>query len=133
MATRRLVATAVLLAVGVLGACKKYDPVDTTQTGDLSDSDPRYYEDNTPYDEYPIQANSGMQLTVEMSSDEFDAFVIVLDGGGDPVAGDDDGGGGTNARLVWEIPSSGNYSVLANCFGPDDRGAYEIHIKTERR
>lgn len=120
------------LMVGTLGGCKQYDPVSIEESGELADGDPLYWEDDTPYDEYIIEANSGMQLSVEMFSEEFDAFVLVLDSDGDLVAQDDDGGGGTDARLTWRVQWSGRYRVLANCYRPSDRGYYEINIRTTR-
>lgn len=69
---------------------------------------------NAPYN--AIGSNiflwTGEQITIEMKSSNFDAFLGVYSSG-NWVATDDNSGGGTNAKIVFTAPSPGTYGIYA--------------------
>jgi len=55
--------------------------------------------------------NSGM-VDVKLTSNDFDAYLVLLDAKGNAVGQDDDSGGGTNARITMQL-APGSYWVVA--------------------
>ena len=74
------------------------------------------YIDSTFADVYQMTLGSATQIDLRMNSNDFDAYLTVLDGKGNLVAYDDDSGGGTNARVTQNL-QAGTYYVLAKQFG----------------
>lgn len=144
MTTRRLLSAAALLAA--VSCAPKAEPVSIEESGTLEEGDSLYEEDESYYDEFTIEAARGMNITIELESDDFDAFLMLFGPGGSMVDVDDDSDpdGGTDARIETEAPSSGTYKIFANSLWapgecpplPDGsrscefEGAYTIRITT---
>ena len=47
-------------------------------------------EDGSFYDSYPLDAKSGESFTIALESDEFDAFVALIDAEGNIIEQNDD-------------------------------------------
>ena len=96
--------------------------------------------DTSFYDEYTFNANAGQQVSVSMSSTQFDTYLFLLKPSEtapqQSSLQDDDGGGGTNSRIpatsgVITLPETGTYSILANAFQPPTNGgtgAYSVTL-----
>jgi pimeloyl-ACP methyl ester carboxylesterase len=54
-------------------------------------------------------------VRIEMSSEDFDTFLYLVDENGRVIAGDDDGGTGLNSRIAVTLPG-GEYWVVATSF-----------------
>ena len=70
------------------------------------------YPDATFADVYQVKVAKDATLDIRLTSSDFDAELILLDGKGSVVARDQDGGGGTNSRITGPLPA-GNYFVVA--------------------
>ena len=78
----------------------------------------------------PVSTRSGSPIsTLEMDSDDVDAFLRVLAGDGTTIATDDDGGSGTNARVDFRAPDAGDYLVLATSYEAGETGAYSLRVR----
>jgi hypothetical protein len=80
---------------------------------------------------YSFSAEAGMAVTITLDSDDFDAFLYLLDKDGMFLALDDDGGGGRNAKLVYVLPYTGTYYVEATQYPfetPGETGSFKISI-----
>ena len=68
-------------------------------------------------DRWTLSGSEDDQLTIFLSSDDFDTFLELFDEDGNLVASNDDGGGGSNS-LLWNIllPETGEYSISARSF-----------------
>jgi serine protease Do len=86
--------------------------------------------DGSFFNAYTFRANAGQRLTIDMVSNEIDAYLILLDPNGRDIAQNDDGGGGTNARLMTVVPATGTYTVLANSYSSGEAGEYELRVAT---
>ncbi|HEX8285466.1 MAG TPA: pre-peptidase C-terminal domain-containing protein [Pyrinomonadaceae bacterium] len=95
--------------------------------------------DGTRYDVYRFNGTAGQQVSITLTSSDFDAYLFLaqLDGQDLIVLGeDDDGGGGSNARVpsgggLATLPFTGTYYVLANAFDPSDTlGNYALTLAT---
>ena len=77
------------------------------------------------YDTYTFRGRAGEGLTIQMSSDQVDTYVILQGPNGFQVD-NDDGGEGTNSSLEASLPADGEYSVLATTYAPGETGPYEL-------
>lgn len=86
--------------------------VGQTTSGRLSDTD-ELYPDTTYYQRWQFSARTGQDLTVDLSSPDFDPVLIVR-GAADSSMINDDGGPGCASRVVFTAPGSGPFTVLVN-------------------
>jgi hypothetical protein len=105
-----------------------------TVTGALEDGDSEL-EDGRFYDAYAYTARAGERLSVQLRSEDFDAYVIVgrmVDGEFQEVASNDDAedGEGLNSSLEVELEEDGRYLIQATTFSPGAEGAYELVVGT---
>jgi hypothetical protein len=66
-----------------------------------------------------------------MNSQQFDSYLRLENPFGQQVAEDDDGGGFPNAKIVYLVPQSGNYRIIATSFN-GGLGAYDLIIEQFR-
>ncbi len=88
--------------------------------------------DNSYFNAYTFDAEQGQRITIDMISDQLDAYLILIDPNGQDIAQDDDGGGGTNARLVTTATASGTYTILANSYSVGEVGEYRLQVEAGR-
>ncbi|MEB3359529.1 MAG: trypsin-like peptidase domain-containing protein [Synechococcales bacterium] len=93
------------------------------ETSNILDSDRSYFN------AYTFEARAGQRILIDMLSNEIDAYLILIAPDGQDLGQDDDSGGGTNARLVATAPVSGEYTILANSYGPGEVGLYNIRVE----
>ncbi len=99
-----------------------------TMTGQLTGADAKL-SDGSPYQAWTYIGQAGEQIEVNVASADFDAYAIIQDGNGTRLAADDDSGGGTNARIVYTLPYTGAYRLVANTYRPNASGSYTISVK----
>jgi hypothetical protein len=85
--------------------------------------------DGTFADVWTFQGNAGQAVTIDVMSDEFDAYGQLLDAAGNRLAEDDDTGGNLNARITYTLPATGQYQIVVNNFGDTRRsGLYRVWL-----
>lgn len=84
--------------------------------------------DNSFFNVYTFEGAAGQQVTIEMDSQDFDPFLILLSPRGRDLAQDDDGGGDKNARIVATLPANGTYTLIANSAQGGESGTYRLQI-----
>ncbi len=75
--------------------------------------------DSTYADMFLFRAPRDGDITIDLSSGDFDSFLIVRDAEGGTLATDDDGGDGTNSRITLHVTSGQTYRIIANSYGED--------------
>lgn len=126
---KKFVPTTLGLIALALAGCSHPEPVDQTHNGELTDSDPKVEQDNSPYDEYTFDADEGWTITAEMRSTAFDTYLWLIGPNGTSLVQDDDGlGDGTNSRITYTAPERGTYTLRANSYDGAGRGAYSVHV-----
>lgn len=86
-------------------------------------------QDQTFADIWTFQGTAGQTITIDVMSDEFDAYAQLLDAAGNRLAEDDDSGGNLNARISYTLPATGQYQIVVNNFGDTRRtGLYRIWL-----
>lgn len=119
-----------MAAALLLAGCDAPQPYDETHEGTLTDEDEKVEDDDSPFDNYPFEADEGWIITAEMRSDAFDSYLWLISPGGSSLQQDDDGfGEGTlHSRITYTAPERGRYIVRANSRDGSGRGAYTLHI-----
>ena len=80
-------------------------------------------------DLWTVQAQSGQTLTAELTSADFDAWLMLMrPTDAELVAEDDDSGDGTNARITFDVADGGQYLLVASSYDAGDTGDYEIRV-----
>ena len=99
-----------------------------TVSGQLSVGDPRL-SDNSVYQAWTYIGARGERIRIDVMSSAFDAYAILEDASGKVLARDDDSGGGTNARIVFTLPASGAYMIVANTYRQGGYGPYTLSVR----
>ena len=101
---------------------------DSAVTGVLDPTDCDL-DDGTKIDFWEFQGTTGQTVTIDMTSSEFDTFLLLINPALAVAAFDDDGGDGTNSRIVFTLDASGTWTIGANGFGPSDLGNYNLMLE----
>jgi hypothetical protein len=91
----------------------------TLATGELADA-------------YLLDAAPGASYAIELTSDAFDAYLVVIAPNGE-VARNDDSGGTRNAALTIEATQGGRYAIYATSYRAGETGAYELKVTPAQR
>ena len=97
-------------------------------TGRITVNDARL-ADNSLYQAWLYVGTAGEVITLDVISVEFDAYAVIQDARGNVLARDDDSGDGTNARIVFTLPYSGQYRLIANTYRPGATGTYTLTVR----
>ena len=96
--------------------------VGQTGEGVLSDSDTRLY--GALAQAWRLQGTAGSDVTLDLRSTDFDAYLTVL-GPGLETLTDDDGAGGCDSRVTFTFPETGDYQVVVSTLG-DGSGSFTL-------
>ncbi|MFN2480851.1 MAG: pre-peptidase C-terminal domain-containing protein [Pyrinomonadaceae bacterium] len=85
------------------------------------------------FDAYTFSGTAGQQVSITMTSLQFDAYLYLLQPGETTISGgtiqDDDGAGGTDSRISVTLPSTGTYTIIATSFVSGVTGSYSLSLK----
>lgn len=98
--------------------------------GELTEGDAQA-EDESFYDLYVYRGRGGAAITISLSSEDFDAFLVVgqdVDGVFQVLETNDDGPAGTDSFLRITLPDDGAYLIRANTLSAGETGAYTIRL-----
>jgi hypothetical protein len=100
--------------------------VGETKNGTLAVGDCQLL-DGTLADGYTFNGTAGQQISIFMTSSQFDTYLLLYNSNGRTLAQDDDGGGGTNSRIpassgFFTLPTTGTYLIFANAFDLPNQG-----------
>jgi len=103
--------------------------VDETFTGTLESGDDLVPEDNSFVDTYTFDTKEGYQIQIDMTSNDFDTYLLLQDPNGTTIQQNDDAAAGnTNSSISVVAPVSGTYTVSANSKTSGMTGAYSVHV-----
>lgn len=98
------------------------------EKGSLSAGD-SVLDDGSLYDAYKFSGSSGQQVTINLESQDFDPYLILLDPSGRRISENDDiSRTNRNSRLVVTLPDTGIYTAAANSYEAGKNGGYQIKI-----
>lgn len=107
--------------------------VGSTVQGEITDIDALLPSGHS-YQEYRFSATAGQRIDVALSSDQFDAFLVIGLGTGPSMAelvSNDDGYGNpnsTDSRIVFTPPASGEYTIRVRTWEPGEIGRYTLSL-----
>jgi len=93
--------------------------------GTLSSSDRTVL--GSPAQAWALEGVSGQSVSIDLISDEFDAYLLVQGPGLDAWLQDDDGAGGCNSRVTLDLPETGLFRVVASSLG-SNVGFYRLVV-----
>ncbi|GAB4514555.1 MAG: hypothetical protein OHK0046_16830 [Anaerolineae bacterium] len=86
---------------------------------------------SSPEQSYTFTAPAGEVITITLMSDDFDAYLNLLDNNGDVLAYDDDGAGDLNSRIgPYAIAAEGTYTIVATSYSGDATGSFTLYMET---
>jgi hypothetical protein len=102
-----------------------------TSPGSLQSSDSTSGHRGSNYytDFYSIQGDAGQVVTIDLASESFDPYLILVDPEGNTVTQDGNSGGGPNgwnARITWTLGMAGEWVVEATSDAPQATGSYSL-------
>ena len=103
--------------------------LEQVERGTLEEGDRVIDEDGSLYDFYPIEGKKGETYTIYLESDEFDAFVALVDSNGNTIQENDDiSQENSNSRIRVTLPEDGKYNVIVNTYDEDGSGQYILTV-----
>ena len=98
--------------------------------GVLEEGDQVIPDDGSLYDAYPIEGRAGQTIEILMESEEFDAYLLLLDPQGEAIAQNNDLDQTTsNAGFMVTLPEDATYGVIANAADAKNRGQYQLLVR----
>lgn len=117
-----------LMVPAVYGGDSYKISVPYTASGYLGGND--YSLNNgTYYDLYYFTLTSQQKVTINLTSNDFDTYLHLLNTNTDYYVRDDDGGAGSNSKLSVTL-SAGTYFVAPNSYYGGETGAYVLDINS---
>jgi tetratricopeptide (TPR) repeat protein len=90
------------------------------------DSNSQTMEDESYFNVHTFQGKAGEPLIIDLTSKDFDAYIILLDPNNNKIAENDDGGDENNARIVLTLPVTGTYTLIVNSAKAKESGSYVL-------
>ncbi len=79
--------------------------------------------------DYVVQLQAGDQITIDLTSEDFDTMVYLIASDGTTVGENDDGPDGTtNSLLFTRIVRAGTYFIRVRSFGEVGAGRYTLKV-----
>ena len=104
-------------------------PIEQIERGSLEEGDRVIADDGSLYDFYPIEGKKGESYTIYLESDEFDAFVALVDSSGNTIEENDDiSQDNSNSRIEVTLPEDGTYNVIVNTYDEEGKGKYVLTV-----
>ena len=100
----------------------------STATGAIDKDDPSSEERRGFYEPVTFDGSSGEHVEIEMGSQPGDTYLQLLDPEGDVIAENDDSDRSLNSSLETDLPSDGEYTIVATSFSEQDTFEYELSL-----
>lgn len=94
--------------------------------GALTDADIQS-GDGRFYDTHVFQGQAEQIVRISLDSDAFDTFLFLQDASGKELIRNDDGSS-TNAEIVFQLPATGSYRILASSYAAGAEGTYKVVV-----
>jgi hypothetical protein len=102
---------------------------DQSYRGRLQSGDERLDSDEF-YDTYDFYGNAGDQVVIDLTSSEFDPFLILLSPSGNDTQNDDYEGSASQSRIEHSLDESGEWTVVVTTYKAGETGSYEVKISS---
>ena len=96
-------------------------------SGRLSDADPES-PDGSHIQVWALGLSAGQEVTVDLISPDFDAYLLVIEPGTGKGLTDDDSGGGCHARITFTAPEDGEYRPIVSTASAGETGDFVLRV-----
>lgn len=79
-------------------------------------------------DQWRFRGEAGQRISAVLKSNDFDTFLELYGQEGESLASDDDSDGDLNARLIYTLPTTGEFILEARAIG-GGTGSYDLELK----
>lgn len=87
--------------------------------------------DGALVDQFDFRPTTAGSVVIDLTSPQFDSYLVLRDSTGADVATDDDSGGDRNARLTQTVEAGKLYRIMATTFGSAAKsGTYRLAVST---
>jgi hypothetical protein len=100
----------------------------STATGAIDKDDPSSEDRRGFYEPVTFTGSAGENVEITMGSQRGDTYLQLLDPEGNVIAENDDSGYSLNSSLDTDLPSDGEYTIVATSFGEQDTFEYELSL-----
>jgi tetratricopeptide (TPR) repeat protein len=90
------------------------------------DSNSQTLKDGSYFNVHTFPGKAGEPLIIDLTSKDFDTYLILLDPNNNKIAENDDGGDENNARIVLTLPVTGTYTLIVNSAKAKESGSYVL-------
>lgn len=81
------------------------------------------------FDRVSFTGTAGDEVVIEVTSTDFDPYVILIDAAENPIVQQDDGPGvGLNVLLHVTLPTTGDFTVIVTSALPGETGGYRLTV-----
>jgi len=101
------------------------------RTGELAGGDAQLASGEL-YDEYSFDFQAGDLVRLELSSEDFDTYLILRSPNGEQQDNDDVAQGNTNSALELAVQQSGPYRVAVTSYRAGETGRYRLSVQGAR-
>ena len=84
--------------------------------------------DGSLYDIHNFDGKAGQIVNIQLESDEFDTYLILLDEHGEKIGENDDYSGDLNSSLFIKLPRSATYQIITNTYKNSEQGQYRLSV-----
>lgn len=98
--------------------------------GELTASD--YVSGGHRLKAYRLEGTRGSPVTIDLVSEDFDAYLHLIGPEGTEIATDDDSGGACHARISTFLPADGSYLIVAASLS-ESTGSFTLSTGTQQR
>jgi len=102
--------------------------VGQTIEGTITSQDHVFSGDSSYFQRWVMPVTRGQPFTVDLTSDAFDAYLVLTHGPGDKVLENDDGGSACNARIVYTPPDERPLRIIVNTARKHEIGPYVLRV-----
>lgn len=104
-------------------------PIDQRISGELDEEDITLEGTGEYVDGYAFTGRAGQTIRLDMQSDEFDPYLLLLDETGTKLAENDDFDGSIeHSRVEVTLRETGTYIVAATSYAPGEIGKYHLTL-----
>ncbi len=100
-----------------------------TVAGELSARSGQNFKDGSRVEVVVLRAQAGRPLVLDVTSEDFDAFLSVFAADGTLLDQNDDGPTGLDPQLAFTPPADGAYLLVVSGFGAWDLGAFRVSAR----
>jgi hypothetical protein len=100
-----------------------------TVAGELTERSGQNFKDGSRVEVVVLRAEAGQALVLDVTSDDFDAFLSVYASDGTLLDQNDDGPTSVDPQLAFTPPVDGAYLLVVSGFGAWDLGAFRVSAR----